>query len=202
MDSTACSFTFTHYRECLQKAEEYARIQAPVELIHDVDFAPTNLERFAELERTFNLTAIYFIRLHARYYNALSHQMIQTFRDIHYRFGHQLGLHFEPSFYSPDKLAEGILKEKVILESLLEVKLHALSIHTPLKVGSIDPSLVPSSLTYFCHDSPHYHGKKYLSDSNGRWREGCMCNHFSGKDPLVILTHPNWWFEQTPVENY
>ncbi len=43
---------------------------------------------------------------------------------------------------------------------------------------------------------------KYLSDSSGRWREG----HFGswvGREPLMhVLTHPFWWYERVPAENY
>jgi hypothetical protein len=45
-------------------------------------------------------------------------------------------------------------------------------------------------------------GFKYLSDSNGRWREGCVCGHLEEYERLCVLTHGWWWFETSPVENY
>jgi hypothetical protein len=45
-------------------------------------------------------------------------------------------------------------------------------------------------------------GFKYLSDSNGKWREGCICGHLGRHDRLCVLIHGWWWFERSPVENY
>lgn len=43
---------------------------------------------------------------------------------------------------------------------------------------------------------------KYLSDSSGSWREGYF-RQWVGREQLMhVLTHPIWWFEHSPAENY
>ena len=43
---------------------------------------------------------------------------------------------------------------------------------------------------------------KYLSDSSGHWREGHFAEWVDKVPVLQVLTHPFWWFETVPAENY
>jgi hypothetical protein len=37
---------------------------------------------------------------------------------------------------------------------------------------------------------------KYLSDSNGFWREGDLTQHLGAHERFQVLVHPDWWFEK------
>jgi hypothetical protein len=173
-----------------------------VEWIHDIDHFTDNLIEFAQLEREYGVTAKYFIRMHARYYNPLSTKTVGVLKRIVNEFGHQLGLHFEHHFYPPEQVQEAIKKEQELLSYCLSVPISYLSSHLPNKCGVLSEEVVPKDMTYYGWSSHHYQGKKYISDSGGRWREGCMCNHIGKHPQMVILTHDVWWFTDTPAENY
>jgi hypothetical protein len=122
-------------------------------------------------------------------------------RHIVHDFGHQIGLHFEPSFYKKEEIRDAIVAESQALSKLLGVSVLSFSIHEPARFGSIEPDMIPEHLRYYCWNAPYYEGKKYLSDSGVRWREGCMCEHFH-RENLIILTHPDHWYQETSAENY
>lgn len=42
----------------------------------------------------------------------------------------------------------------------------------------------------------YFHEMKYLSDSNGVWREGDLIAHLGRHHRFQVLIHPDWWFEE------
>lgn len=193
-----CDFSFRHYAECIR------RISASpnrIEMIHDIDFEPNNVREMAEIECRNGLKTTYFVRLHAKSYNAFSLPVLETLSDLVESYGHRIGLHFEPSFYEEKRISEAILRESAMLNFVLRVPITALSIHEPARFGSIKQEDVPEGMTLYCWDSAYYKGKKYISDSGSRWREGCMCQHLHHEE-MIILTHPDSWFHRTSAENY
>lgn len=193
-----CDFSFRHYEECLQRISLEGH---SVELIHDIDDQLDNSHRFAEIEKKYGISAKYFIRLHGKLYNPLTLKNIKAMKDLLVQ-GHELGLHFEPSFYSKEEIDNAIKIELSMLGLAVAGPINLLSIHEPARFGSIDPSSVPVDVKYYCWDSEHYKSKKYISDSGGRWREDCMCKHLGRHSEMIILTHPMWWFDQYSAENY
>lgn len=189
-----------HYIECLDLIKK-SPPSIKIELIHDLDHPESNIPQIASLETSREIKATYFIRLHAKNYNALSLSNIQAYRNLSDQ-GHRLGLHFEPSFYEKNEVIEAISKESQLLEFTIGRPIKSVSIHEPARFGSIDQYSIPSNLKYYCYDSKYYQNKKYISDSGGRWREGCMCQHIGKHSEMIILTHPIWWYEKTSAENY
>jgi hypothetical protein len=201
-ENLCCNFTFTHYRECLSLIKDVTvKSTTSIELIHDVDHFTDNLISFSEIEKHFGISAKYFIRLHSTRYNAFTNKNIKIFRKL-VDSGHEIGLHFEPFFYRDADIRSAIEKAIQFFTLVTDIPLSAISIHTPLKSGTIDPGEVPEHLTLYCYNSDYYRGKKYLSDSGGRWREGCICNHIGKYEKMIILTHDLWWFHEDPSENY
>jgi len=192
-----CNFSLSHYQECLVLAKAQR-----IEIVHDVDFPPNNVLQIAEMEHALGYRTKYFIRLHAKLYNALSEEHLAIFKLLAERYGHELGLHFEPFFYQNGDMQAAIRQEALLLEKVLGQPISYMSIHSPLKAGGIDARVVLPGMRYYCHDSEYYKGKKYLSDSGGRWREGCVCGHLGKHEQILLLTHPNWWYRETPSENY
>lgn len=196
MNST-CNFTLHHYQEILSslKGSEF-------EIIHDVDFPPNNVEEIARIEASLGVSTKYFIRLRAKYYNALSLENVRLFNKLHKEYGHTVGLHFEASFYEPSFVKDGITLEASLLGKSIETEIRYVSLHCPAKAGTITEKDVPTGLQLYSFDSQYYKDKKYISDSGGRWREGCACNHIGKHPKLLILTHPNWWYHSNPSENF
>ena len=197
MGDEACSFTFAHYRWTLGHASP-----AEVELIHDVDDQADNLVDFAAIEKQAGFSAKYFVRTHAKTYNAYSLPYVKRFRRLVEEFGAELGLHFEPTFYARDELGAAMEREASMLEFVYKAPIRYVSLHEPARGGSLDEALVPSRFRYYAHDSAHYRGKKYVSESAGRWREGCFCRHIGKQQRLIVLTHPKWWYWETSAECY
>lgn len=178
-------------------------------LRHDIDNSFEQAVRVAKLEAELECTATYFLRIHAKGYNLFSLQSLQ-FIELLEGMGHEVQLHLEGGF--SDCLGgtdiEWADRQRVAFETAVGRQLGGFSSHEPARMGGIE---FANSMLERWSDSVRYHAyedrffppnMKYLSDSSGRWREG----HFAewvGREPQVqVLTHPIWWFEKVPAENY
>lgn len=194
-----CNFTFSHYRECLEEAK---RLELKVEWIHDADHSLNNLLEFAKIEKSLGLKTKYFIRLHAKSYNALSFESMKILQSLTHEYNQDIGIHLEPWYYQAKDLKSGIEKEASLLSTLIDTPIDSLSIHSPAKSGTVSEDMIPNSMRYYCYDSSYYKNKKYLSDSGGRWREGCVCQHLGKHKEMIVLTHDLWWYNEYSSENY
>lgn len=211
-------FAVAHYREILERALEmgyafstfsdHANVDSPRLLLmrHDLDLSMHNNLRFARIEHELGVRATYFIRVHARLYNPFEYHSYRSLQEIE-SLGHEIGLHYEPGFalaVGEDEAAM-VRREKRILETILDHPVVSASAHLPGKTGTTVTAQNKNDFGLE-HEGyePHFlNGEfKYLSDSNGRWREGCLCEHLGAHDRLCVLTHGWWWFENSPVENY
>jgi len=210
-------FTFAHYREIIERAldlgyafstfdgHESVHSERLLLMRHDIDLSLENCRRFARIEHDLGVRATYFVRVHGRLYNPFEYTSYLGLREIE-SFGHELGLHYEPGFaLAVDEDDETMVRrEKTILEAILDHPVMSASAHLPGKTGTTinDANKASFEIRYDAY-SPHFmEDFKYLSDSNGRWREGCLCQHLGSVDRLCVLTHGWWWFEKSPVENY
>jgi hypothetical protein len=212
-----CNFSFKHYRECLEKAkklgfrfflfrelEKSKEAERVVFMRHDVDKSVKNALKFAEIEKETGVKATYFIRVHAPY-NPFSLENYVILKKI-IKLGHEIALHYSPDFRLIAQ--EGMLalfkREKAVLESITGEKVLGISTHepgnTPIEIN--DSMLEKLGLHYHAYSPKFVKEMRYISESSGRWREGCMCASFEKEKKLVILVHPCWWFEKTPLENY
>jgi hypothetical protein len=210
-------FRIAHYRELIQTAlalgyrfatfsEHEAVTSKRLFLMrHDIDFSVDLAVNFARIEAELGIHSTYFLRIHARHYNPFEYHTYMKLREIA-ALGHEIGLHYEPGFAEAvgEEPAAMVHREKAIIEALLDHPVVSAAAHLPAKSGRTvtESNLASFGLRYEAY-TPHFvAGFKYLSDSNGRWREGCLCNHLDRHDRLCVLIHPFWWFEKSPVENY
>ena len=210
-------FSLAHYRELIRTAlnlgyrfatfSEHEQVSAKRLFLmrHDIDLSVDLAANFARIEAELGIRATYFVRVHARHYNPFEYHTYKKLREIE-ALGHEIGLHYEPGF--ADAVGENtehmVRREKAIVEALLDHPIASAAAHLPAKDGKTvtDANLASFGLKYEAY-APHFvEGFKYLSDSNGRWREGCLCGHLGEHDRLCVLIHPFWWFEKSPVENY
>lgn len=215
------NFTYDSYRATLRdyKDEGYAvtgfsgYLNAPnskhLILRHDIDNSLEQAFRVAELDSEEGCSSTFFLRVHSRNYNLLDLPSLQGIRRIE-ELGHEVGLHVEGGFsqWLGDTEYQWADRQRSVIEAALGRKIEGFSSHEPARTGGLG---FADQLKERWSDSVRYHAyedrflypqMKYLSDSSARWREG----HFGewvGKEPLMqVLTHPFWWYEKLPAENY
>jgi len=202
------SFSLNHYRICLIKAikEGYKFIpmrkhkenhRKVIMLRHDIDFDLKLAMNFAKIEHKLGIPATYFIRLHGNY-NPNQYSNFKILNSL-LNMGHEIGLHFESGFYKLFNQRGSLERDISIFQSMIGIKIKGFSYHEPNKT---DPISLKKYKIYSAYSDEIMKRYKYISDSCGNWREGCMCE-WIGKEPkLYILTHPIWWINKNPFENY
>ncbi|MHA3725089.1 GCN5 family acetyltransferase [Leucobacter sp. HY1910] len=188
-------------------------LQAPAAkhmvLRHDIDNSIEQAMRVAQVDAAAGCSSTFFLRVHAKGYNLLSLSSLRIIAEME-QLGHEVQLHLEGGlcdWLGGDHL-EWADRQRAVFEAAVGRPLGGFSSHEPARMGGVE---FANSLLEHWSDSVAYHAyeerfmmpnMKYLSDSSGRWREG----HFGlwvGKEPLMqVLTHPFWWFERVPAENY
>lgn len=190
---------------------EYLDDPQPKHLVlrHDIDNSIEQALRVARVDAEAGCTSSFFLRVHARGYNLMSLPSLLIIREME-ELGHEVQLHLEGGLCSvlgSDNF-EWAERQRAVFEAAVGRPLGGLSLHEPARLGGID---FATELLKRWSDTVRYHSyeprfmmpsMKYLSDSSGNWREG----HFAmwvGKEPLMqVLTHPFWWFDKVPAENY
>lgn len=191
--------------------QRYLESEQPQHMIlrHDIDNTIEQAMRVAEVDAAAECTSTFFLRVHARGYNLMSLPSLRIVQDIE-ALGHEVQLHIEgglSDWLGGDNF-EWAERQRSVFEAAVGRPLGGFSSHEPARMGGMD---FADALKERWSESVGYHAyeerfmmpnMKYLSDSSGRWREG----HFGmwvGKEPLMqVLTHPFWWFEKVPAENY
>lgn len=214
-----CSFKLFHYADCLDLALEKDYKILPlceclngvsdkvIALRHDIDrVSEIRLaKKMGDLEFSKGIRSTYFIRLHADY-NLMSYQNYTVLMDLIDK-GHEIGLHYEGDFgslFGKDSL-EFFKRDKRILEDIIGMKIYGISAHNPnqtkLKIKREDLQML--GLKYDAFDNIFIRDMKYISDSSGRWREGCVCKFIKRETPrLCVLIHPLRWYYLSPSENF
>ena len=116
-------FKFSSYENCLNFAVEenykFVNLSNALEsneksilLRHDIDFSLDHAIKFAEIEKSLDVQATYFVRTHCKYYNALSYSSKEILNKLE-SLGHIVGLHFEEDYY-PE---ENLLSQKTLMKS-------------------------------------------------------------------------------------
>jgi hypothetical protein len=202
-------FTLTHYHELVKLAKNrfffatYDNFDSSTSkrsnLIwwrHDVDSSINRAVQLARIERDEGVKATYFIMLHSEFYNFFEKSQIALLKEI-IGCGHDIGLHFDPTFYEISNSSEleiAIKKEVEILQTVLDVRPVALSYHSPTHEHLAFDADQYCGLTN-CYSRYFKKVVSYCSDSNGYWRfrrlEDVLKDE--GISILQVLTHPECW---------
>ena len=211
----SCDFTLRHYAEILKAALEndYSVVsmkdynaQLPrryVVIRHDLDVTIGRALSMSTIEYEHKCTATYLVRLHARHYNPLSFDSAHVLRTI-LKEGHEIGLHFEPGMmdYLDIPPHHYLLAAGMFLSQMLQTDITTLTQHY---AGTRTIELPPACFLDGWQDLTGENGRngaKYLSDSGGRWREGCLCQWLGKVDAIHATIHPRWWYYEMPQENF
>lgn len=203
-------FTEANYRRLIKIANNnfkfifYDKYKKPGSNIlwrHDVDFSMHRAHKLAKIEAEENVKCTYFLNLHSNFYNLLEEEISSIVTEI-IDLGHQIGIHWDSSFYynlNIGHMHENMKMEKIFLEKLFNVKINSISFHNPdiSPVVDINSEIICGMINaYSKYIFDHY---KYCSDSNGYWRferlEDILIN--SRDTSLQVLTHPAWWTPHT-----
>lgn len=208
-----CDFSYQHYREILKKAlkagfvitdfRDFEKVKKKSKIIilrHDIDVIPVRHLALAKIEKSLGIKATYFVRVHGQYYYPSDQKTFQVLKNI-LKMGHEIGLHSEARslakiFQMPEK--DLFLSEKKYLEEILEIKIQSASEHGDLGrnnnfwQNSLFKKLDKKTLKikYYPQEFKNF---KYLSDSLGCWREGCLCQNLAKYNNFQLLTHAEWW---------
>lgn len=213
-----CSWRFAHYQACLEYALELGytfstfseyepgRDHLTVILRHDVDCSLERALHMARIEHRLGIRATYFVRVHAPTYNPFSFTAYTVWRELAGQ-GHELGLHYEVAdmhALTGEHPVRLFLRAKGLLELVLDRPVVSAAQHGDFTRVTPDPldhffTRVPPELVGIANhtfEDRFFREMKYISDSGGHWREGCMCGHLGRHKRLQILCHPCWWFER------
>lgn len=204
--------TLDAYREAgytVSSFERFLQGAAPKHLIlrHDIDNSIEAATRVAHIDADRGCTSTFFLRVHAHGYNPLCLDSLRFMQEIE-SLGHEVQLHLEGGMHTwlgGDELGWAE-RQRTVFEAAVGRPIRGFSVHEPARMGGLgfaNMLLERWGLDYHSYEDRFmYPQMKYLSDSSGRWREG----HFGlwvDKEPLLhVLTHPFWWFERIPAENY
>ncbi len=217
----SCNWTYEHYCFCLrqardkgyyvtsfQEAESISQNKPLIILRHDIDSSLPRALNMARIEKEHGVRATYFVRVHASSYNVFEYNTYKALKEIH-SLGHEIGLHFEAidfGFINGEDPREVFLREKKVLELALDISIVSAAAH-----GEHSPAGPSHNRSFFkgtgmskrqagilfdAYSKEYTENMKYISDSFGYWREGCMCRHIGKYLQVQILVHPCWWFKE------
>ena len=164
-------------------------------LRHDVDISLDYAEILAKIEMKENLKATYFILMTSDLYNPFSERSKNSIKRI-IKYGHNIGLHFDPTKYKNNKYEEAISNEKIKLELITNSKVNMFSFHRPgnniKNLKNINSKMTHTYMPKFIKDIG------YCSDSRGGWHYGHPLQNpfFLKGKAMQLLTHPIWWIAE------
>lgn len=207
-NSSNYDFTVKSYRYLVRLAlknyvpVDYRNIVSDDKFIlwrHDCDFSLDQSLTLAQIEHEEKLKSTYFLNPHNDVYNLLHRDQLRLVEKI-LLLGHDIGLHFDMSFYeirSEQDLNQHVAYEAGLLTRFLGVSPVAFSFHNPTSFHLNYESDTYGGLLN-CYSKRFKLEIPYCSDSNGYWRFRRLYDVLSGAtDPcLQVLTHPEWWQEK------
>jgi hypothetical protein len=204
-----CQLSLGHYREILETAsqnftitnfanhETALRLNKPLIILrHDLDSGLTPALEMAALEHALGIRATYFVQFHSDFYDAVSLAGSRALRRL-VEWGHEIGLHYDPAYYAAMgwDFRTGMARDLEWLAAIAGCQAVSVSRHLPLL--SHQKADYPPQVLHDAYNPKFINGQfKYLSDSNGIFREGCFCEHLYNRRDYCFLAHPIWWVNE------
>lgn len=172
---------------------EFKLDESNVILRHDVDFSIQKALEMAKIENELGIKSTYFILLRTNFYNPFSYENIKLINEIKL-LNHEIGLHFDRSFYKIDDLDLSLKVnfEINILESLIGHDVTCFSFHRPNQ-DILNLNLkIPNKINAYSYE--FFNNIKYVSDSGGNFNRVYKMNFgLADKKGLQLLIHPIWY---------
>jgi len=211
-----CDFSYDHYREIIDSAKAKYQIlplkdfkpltkDKVLVLRHDIDAKVRRATRMAKLERDLDVTATYFVRVHAELYNPFGFRTYPLLKGIA-DMGHEIGLHFENLDFShiTGEDSSSVLRREIdVLETILGVKIKGIASHRGFSGIDNSDFMLKTRLSDFgVYYEAHELTKNcfFISDSLRRWARTngqCVCQILQENHPqLCLLAHPQFWYKK------
>ncbi|MFA6127014.1 MAG: hypothetical protein WC699_06895 [Bacteroidales bacterium] len=163
---------------------------------HDCDYSLNRSLDLARIEADEGIKSTFFVNPHCEFYNLLESGQLALIKEIA-RLGHDIGLHFDATFYATAlerELHEQVSREADLLEQFFGIRPAAFSFHNPSNFHLTCEAETYGGLVN-CYSKRLKTEVSYCSDSNGYWRFRRLYDVLSdAKDSyLQVLTHPGWW---------
>lgn len=152
---------------------------------HDIDLRLDCVLDFAELERHYDVRAIYCILASGSLYSLSDESSLRAIAAIE-EMGHEIGLHFNPDPTNGMSFLDQINQ----IQSVIGKKINYFSQHQPSVYGFMDISMTDSYVNLY--DLSFSGEFKYISDSCMLPREN-FYELVSRFDRIQYLTHPEFW---------
>ena len=180
-----CEFSLSHYNDILRLmvgkgGAGTATERKNIILTHDIDIFPAYALQMARMEHLYGIRAIYYVLLHSEWYNAVSPENMDIWRQIS-ELGHEIALHYDGRYDSQLETIHKAFCAWFNTESI-NVSQHL--------IGITPDMVIPDSLQDRSSLLKEY---RYIADSGGWWRNGCICKHLENQEKLLFVCHPIWW---------
>lgn len=166
-------------------------------LRHDIDVSLKKALAMAQIEKDFGIRTNYMVMTESWLYNTggnFSRDILQKIMNME----HEIGLHISPSTRESITLEAKINSACKELEKVIGQRVKAFSYHRPREKDRGGPLKISNRVNAYASelwDKSEKMGKRYLSDSGGRWKYGEPLPWLKESDvPLrQLLIHPIWW---------
>ena len=201
-------FTYDGYRSLLSLLQEKEYTFCDYEnhsrysgkkciLRHDIDMSIEKALKLAEIENQVGVSSTWFVLVTSDFYNPLSKDNLVRLKKLVKSGEHRIGLHFDLTTYegeSFEHLVNIAEKEKLVLETMLDTDVYAVSMHRPT-VKAIEKELEFKGMIN-SYAEEFFSEYKYVSDSRRNWKNPILDMISLGEyERLHILTHPIWYNE-------
>jgi hypothetical protein len=195
IQKTAYNYSFKKINHELNPKKIKSNKESICFLRHDIDFSPKNALEIARLEAKENVVSTFTVLLTSQYYSPFNKNTRDLLKKIK-NYGHEIGLHFDPSFYNikaEKDLDFYVAKEADILRDLLDVDVRMFSFHQTNNFSMSCRSMTYGNLIN-AYSNFFHNDVEYTSDSNGYWRFRSWEELLLEKHKIIqVLTHPIWW---------
>jgi len=201
IQKTACNYAFKKINHELNPKKIKRNKESICFLRHDIDFSPKNALEIARLEAEENVVSTFTVLLTGQYYSPFNKNTRDLLKKIK-NYGHEIGLHFDPSFYNikaEKDLDFYVAKEADILCDLLDVNVRMFSFHQTNNFSMSCRSMTYGNLIN-AYSNFFHNDVEYTSDSNGYWRFRSWEELLLEKHKIIqVLTHPIWWLPKNSL---
>ena len=163
-------------------------------LRHDIDVSIEAALDIAEVEAGLDVRASYFVMLRTEMYNPFSLRGLTGLARLA-DMGHEVGLHFDASYYDDalEALDSAVEQECATLERMTGRRVEIVSFHRPPSALQGLERLVGGR--HHTYEPRFTTTMGYCSDSRGGWHHGHPMDHPTVAEgrALQLLTHPIWW---------
>ena len=156
---------------------------------HDIDWSIDDAYNFFLQEKDCKINSTYYVRLSRDLYNVNSNKNKKILYQIS-KFN-EIGLHFDSSIYSKNKLLIGFKNEIDQLSNIIGKKIYTFSDHVPSKHGIIK---TPLNSVKSAYSKKIFNTETYISDSRYDYKKNLKKFAELSKYKLIyFLSHPEYY---------